>query len=46
MNSVSKNICINNLNIIGDKYYKTYRKTIKMKTANIKMDTYIDLSPC
>ena len=42
MNSILKNMYINILNDIVDKYYNTYHSTIKMKPADVKPSTYID----
>ena len=42
MASVSKNVYINNLADIVDKYSNTYHSTIKMKPADVKSSTYFD----
>ena len=42
--SVSKNVCINNLYDIINKYNDTYQNTIKMKPVNVKQNTYIESS--
>ena len=42
MTAVSKNVYINKLDEIDDKYNKTYHGTIKMKPADIKGGTSID----
>ena len=42
MTSVSKNVCINKLDDIVSGYNNTYHRTIKMKPADIKDNTYID----
>ena len=41
--SVSKNVYIDKLNVIVNKYNNTYHSTIKMKPADINSRTYIDL---
>ena len=48
MTSVSKNVHINKLDYIDDKYNNTYHTTIKMKLVNVKSSTYIDsrISKC
>ena len=38
---VSKNMYINKLDEIIDKYNKTYHRTIKMKPADVTVDNYI-----
>ena len=38
---VSKNMYINKLDEIIDKYNKTYYRTIKMKPADVTVDNYI-----
>ena len=35
MTSISKNVCIDKLGDIGNKYNNTYHRTIKMKTVDI-----------
>ena len=42
MTSVSKNVYIDKLDDIVDEYTNTYHKTIKMKPADVKDNTYID----
>ena len=42
MTSVSKNVCIKKLDDIVNEYNNTYHRTIKMKPANVKDNTYID----
>ena len=42
MISISKNVCIDKLDDIIDEYNNTYHRTIKMKPADVKDDTYID----
>ena len=42
MTSVSKNVYINKLDDIVNKYNNTYRSTIKMKSVDVKSNTYID----
>ena len=44
MTSVSKNVCIDKLDDIVNKYSNTYHSTIKMKPVNVKSKTYIDSS--
>ena len=45
MTSVSKNVHIDNLDDIVNKYNNTfYHSTIKMKTVNVKSSTYTDSS--
>ena len=40
--SVSKNVCINKLDDIVNKYNNTYNSTTKMKPVDVKFSTYID----
>ena len=40
---ISKNVCINKLNEIVDKYNSTYDRTIKLKPSNVESGTYIDV---
>ena len=40
--SVSKNVYIDKLNDIVNEYNNTYHRTIKMKTDDVKNNTYID----
>ena len=42
MTSVSKNVYVNKLDDIVGEYKNTYRRTIKMKTVDVKDNTYID----
>ena len=42
MSSISKNVYIDKLDDIVNKYNNAYRRTIKMKPVDIKDDTYID----
>ena len=42
MTSISKNIYIDKLDEIVNKYNKMYNNTIKMKPVNVKDNTYID----
>ena len=42
MTSVLKNVCINKLDDIVNKYNNTYHSTIKMKPVDVKSNTYID----
>ena len=44
MTSVSKNVYIDKLDDIVNKYNNTYYSTIKMKTVDAKSNTYIDSS--
>ena len=44
MTSISKNVYIDNLSNIFDKYNNTYHSTIKMKPTDVKPNTYIDFS--
>ena len=44
MTSVSKNVYIDKLDDIVNKYNNTYHSTIKMKPADVKSNTYIDSS--
>ena len=43
MTSVSKNMYINNLADIVNKYNNTYHSAIKIKPADVKWGIYIDL---
>ena len=40
MTSVSKNVCIDKLDDIFDKYNDTYHSTIKIKPVEVKLNTY------
>ena len=42
MTSVSKNVYIDILDNIVNKYNNTYHRTIKVKPVNVKDNTYID----
>ena len=42
MTSISKNVYINKLNTIVNKYNNTYHTTIKMKPIDVKDNTYIN----
>ena len=42
MTSISKNVYIDKLNDIVDKYNNTYHNTIKMKPIDVKDNTYIN----
>ena len=42
MTSISKNVYIDKLDDIVDKYNNTYHTTIKMKPINVKDNTYIN----
>ena len=42
MTSVSKNVCIDKLDDIVNKYNNTYHSTIKMKPADVNSSIYID----
>ena len=42
MTSVSKNVCIDKLDDIGNKYNNTYHSTIKMKPIDVTSSTYFD----
>ena len=44
MTLVSKNVYINKLDDIVNKYKNTYHSTIKMKHVDVKPNTYIDSS--
>ena len=44
MTSLSKNVYIDKLDDIVNKYNNTYHSTIKMKPADVKSNTYIDSS--
>ena len=41
MTSVSKNVYIDKLDDILNEYNHTYRRTIKMKSVDVKDNTYI-----
>ena len=42
MTSISKNVYINKLDNIVNKYNNTYHRTIKMKPVDVKNNTYVD----
>ena len=42
MTSISKNVYIDKLDDIVNEYNNTYDRTIKMKSINVKDNTYID----
>ena len=44
MTSILKNVFIDKLDDIVNKYNNTYHRTIKMKVVDIKPSTYIDSS--
>ena len=44
MTSISKNVYIDKLDDIVNKYNKTYHNTIKMKHVDVKTSTYIEPS--
>ena len=44
MTSISKNVYIDKLDDIVNKYNNTYHRTIKMKPVDVKSNTYIDSS--
>ena len=44
MTSKSKNVYIDKLHDIANKYNNTYHSTIKMKPVNVKLSTYINSS--
>ena len=44
MTSISKNVCIDKLDDIVNKYNKTCRKRIKMKPVDVKSSKYIDFN--
>ena len=44
MTSVSKNVYIDKLDEIGNKYNNTYHFTIKLKPVDVNSSTYIDSS--
>ena len=43
MTSISKNVYIDKLDDITNKYNNTYHRTIKMKPIDVKNNTYIDI---
>ena len=44
MTSISKNVYIDKLDDIANKYKNTYQRTTKMKPADVKSSTYNDSS--
>ena len=42
MTSISKNVFIDKLDDIVDEYNNTYHRTIKMKSTDVKDNTYVD----
>ena len=44
MTSISKNLYLDKLNDIVDKYNNTYHSTIKTKPVDVKSSTYIEFS--
>ena len=42
MTSILKNVYVDKLDDIVNKYNNTYRRTIKMKPVDVKRRTYID----
>ena len=44
MSSILRNVYIDKLDDIVDKYNNTYHRTIKMKPVNVKSSTYVDSS--
>ena len=44
MTSVSKNVYIDKLDDVVNKYNSTYHRTIKMKPVDVKDNTYIDFN--
>ena len=44
MTSVSKNVYIDELDDIVNKYNNTYHRTIKLKSVDVKWNTYINSS--
>ena len=44
MTSVSKNVYINKLADIADKYNNTYHSTIKIKPGDVKSSAYIEFN--
>ena len=43
MTSISKNVCIDKLDDIVNKYNNTYHRTIKKKPTDVKDNTYINI---
>ena len=44
MTSISKNVCINKLVDMINRYNNTYHRTIKMKPVDVKSDIYNDFN--
>ena len=44
MTSISKNVCIDKLDDIVNKYNDTYHRNIKIKLVHVKSNTYIDFN--
>ena len=44
MTSISKNVYIEKLDYIVNKYRNTYYRTIKIKPVDVKSSTYIDFN--
>ena len=44
MTLITKNVCIDNLDNIGNKYKSAYHGTIKVKPVGVKSSTYLDFS--
>ena len=44
MTSISKNVYINKLDGIVNQYNNTYHRTTKMKTVDVKKNTYVEFS--
>ena len=44
MNSISKNVFIDKLDDIVNKYNNAYQNTIKLKPVDVKSNTYINFS--
>ena len=42
MTSIAKNVCIDILEDVVNKYNNTYLSTIKMKPVDVKTNTYFD----
>ena len=44
MTSISKNVCIDKLNDIVNKYNNKYHKTVEMKSVDVNPSTYIEFN--
>ena len=44
MTSISKNVCIDKLDEIVNKYNNVYQKTIKMKPVDVKPSMYMEFN--